>query len=82
MKSGYFMNFSSFFSGASLQICPQGPTCCTPDMEVRLGHWSSRQYKDAVNNKTNQMATPFSTKASKIHGKPPQNSLIIFASHQ
>lgn len=53
-------------SGSSLQICPQGPTCCTPDMEERLGHWSASQYKEAVSKKTSQMAAPFLTKATKM----------------
>merc|ERR1711884_414804 len=51
---------------AGLEICPRGPTCCTRDMEVKLGHWSSRQYKEAVTNKTNQMANPFNSKANKV----------------
>ena len=38
-------------------------------MEVKLGHWSSRQYKEAVTNKTNQMANPFNSKANKVQGK-------------
>ena len=60
-----------FFSESAVQICPKGPSCCTPDMELRMRHQSSLEYREAVNNKTTVMANPFHTKASKLHGKYP-----------
>ena len=62
-------HFYFIFSGESLQICPQGPTCCTPDMEHRLGQWFSSQFKEAVNNKSLEISKPFQAKATKIFGK-------------
>jgi glypican 6 len=53
-------------SGVSLRICPTGPTCCTPDMEERLNDWSAAQYREALSRKTDEMATPFRNKASKL----------------
>ncbi len=53
----------------SLQICPQGPTCCTPDMEERLNDWSAAQYKEALSRRTDEMAMPFKTKASNLEGR-------------
>ena len=38
-------------------------------MEHQLGQWSSSQFKEAVNNKTTEMANPFQVKATKIQGK-------------
>ena len=38
-------------------------------MEHQLGQWSSSQFKEAVNNKTAEMANPFQVKATKIQGK-------------
>ena len=63
------ISFYFIFSGESLQICPQGPTCCTPDMEHRLGQWFSSQFKEAVNNKSLEISKPFQAKATKIFGK-------------
>lgn len=54
-------------SESAVQICPKGPSCCTPDMELRMRHQSSLEYREAVNNKTTVMANPFHTKASKLH---------------
>ena len=74
----FIMHFFLPFSDAGLEICPRGPTCCTRDMEVKLGHWSSRQYKEAVTNKTNQIANPFNSKANKIQGKVTAQPRPIF----
>ena len=57
------------FIGVSLQICPTGPTCCTPDMEERLNNWSAEQYREALSRKTDEIATPFKSKATKLDGK-------------
>ena len=46
-----------------LYTLPLGPSCCTPDMELRMRHKSSLEYREAVNNKTTVMANPFQTKA-------------------
>ena len=56
-------------SGVELQICPQGPTCCTRAMETRLGEWSSAQYKKALQRRTDQMAAPFKAKATQVDGE-------------
>ena len=61
--------FSYLILGVELQICPQGPTCCTRAMETRLGEWSSQQYRKALQRRTDQMAAPFKAKATQLDGK-------------
>ena len=64
----FFQSHFILLTGVSLQICPTGPTCCTPDMEERLNDWSAAQYREALSRKTDEMATPFRNKASKLDG--------------
>ena len=63
------------FLGVELQICPQGPTCCTRAMETRLGEWSSQQYRKALKRRTDQMAAPFKAKATQLDGKKSSSIL-------
>ena len=37
-------------------------------MEERLNDWSAAQYREALSRKTDEMATPFRNKASKLDG--------------
>ena len=69
LKQIGYNHYNSSISGVSLQICPTGPTCCTPDMEERLNDWSAAQYKEALARKTDEMAMPFRSKATKLDGK-------------
>ena len=64
----FYQSYFILLTGVSLQICPTGPTCCTPDMEERLNDWSAAQYREALSRKTDEMATPFRNKASKLDG--------------
>ena len=38
-------------------------------MEERLNDWSAAQYKEALARKTDEMAMPFRSKATKLDGK-------------
>ena len=38
-------------------------------MEERLNDWSAAQYKEALARKTDEMAMPFKSKATKLDGK-------------
>jgi len=53
-------------SGSTLQLCPSGPSCCTKSVEEKLGSWSERQYRDALFNKTTEMAQDLDQKATQV----------------
>jgi hypothetical protein len=38
-------------------------------MEERLNDWSAEQYKEALSRKTDEIAMPFKSKATKLDGK-------------
>lgn len=53
-------------SGAELQICPQGSTCCTTDMENKLKSLSTKEF-DAVSNEAFKfMKTTFVSRTKKF----------------
>ena len=53
-------------SAPGLQICPEGPSCCSASVERRLADWSMDQFREALANKTNQMAAELDQKATQI----------------
>ena len=60
------MSFLSFFADVHLQICPSETSCCTRQMEESLLLWSSRQYKEVILKKADEVAQPLQTKATKF----------------
>lgn len=57
------------FLGDALQICPQGPSCCTKDLEQKLGDWSVAQYRQALDERSSEIARPLRQKALELGGK-------------
>lgn len=53
-------------AGSLLQICPTNSSCCTANIESRLGSWSEKQYRDALHNKTASMAAEMDTRATQV----------------
>lgn len=52
--------------GTDLEVCPRGATCCSRDMESRLGDWAIHQYRETVSKRTQIMANPFQLKAKRV----------------
>ena len=51
-------------------MCPSvGPSCCTHNVEAKLGAWSEKQYRDAAFNKTTKMAAELDLRATQVDGK-------------
>ena len=46
-------------------------------MEERLNDWSAAQYKEALARKTDEMAMPFRSKATKLDGKISDFKLVL-----
>ena len=46
-------------------------------MEERLNDWSAAQYKEALARKTDEMAMPFRSKATKLDGKISDFKLVM-----
>ena len=46
-------------------------------MEERLNDWSAAQYKEALARKTDEMAMPFRSKATKLDGKISDFKLFL-----
>ena len=46
-------------------------------MEERLNDWSAAQYKEALARKTDEMAMPFRSKATKLDGKIFHFKLVL-----
>ena len=46
-------------------------------MEERLNDWSAAQYKEALARKTDEMAMPFRSKATKLDGKIFNFKLVL-----
>jgi len=54
-------------SGSNLYMCPSvGPSCCTHNVEAKLGAWSEKQYRDAAFNKTTKMAAELDLRATQV----------------
>ena len=71
------LTYKCAFLGSTLQLCPSGPSCCTKSVEEKLGSWSERQYRDALFNKTTEMAQDLDQKATQVDGKSITQSRVI-----
>ena len=55
--------------GSNIQLCPSGPSFCTKSVEEKLRSWSERQFRDALFNKTTEMAQDLDEKATQVDGE-------------
>ncbi|XP_059409502.1 glypican-6-like isoform X1 [Carassius carassius] len=53
-------------SGQNLQVCSQGYTCCTPDMEDRLGQQSKLDLEKLVDENSHTIRTIFTSRHKKF----------------
>lgn len=53
-------------SGGHLTVCPQGPTCCTQEMETRLQQQSLREFDRAVKDSLSKLAGLLRTRATRF----------------
>lgn len=53
-------------SGDHLQICPQGSTCCTPDMETKLKSLSRKEYQNVANDAFRIIKSTFVSRTKKF----------------
>ena len=67
--SNYRLTYKCAFLGSTLQLCPSGPSCYKKSVEEKLGSWSERQYRDALFNKTTEMAQDLDQKATQVDGE-------------
>ena len=56
-------------TGEHLQICPQGSTCCTTDMETQLKSLSKKEYQNVANDAFRIIKSTFVSRTKKFDGK-------------
>ena len=50
-------------------LCQTETSCCSRAVEQRLGAWAERQYRDALQNKTNDLLVELDTRATQVDGE-------------
>ncbi|KAL1282830.1 hypothetical protein QQF64_001633 [Cirrhinus molitorella] len=55
-------------TGEHLRVCSQGYTCCTSDMEDRLGQQSKVDFEKLVDENSHTIRTIFTSKHKKFDG--------------
>ncbi|KAJ6653790.1 hypothetical protein lerEdw1_008720 [Lerista edwardsae] len=53
-------------SGDHLKVCPQGYTCCSPEMEEKYGQQSKHDFRSAVVELSNNLQATFSSRYNKF----------------
>ncbi|KAL1021687.1 hypothetical protein UPYG_G00016570 [Umbra pygmaea] len=53
-------------SGEHLRVCPQGYTCCTSDMEEKLGQQSKLEFENLVEETSHTLRTTFVSRHQKF----------------
>lgn len=52
-----------------MKVCPQGYTCCSPEMEEKYGQQSKHDFRSAVVELSSNLQAVFSSRYNKFDGK-------------
>uniref|UniRef100_A0A8K9WSN0 Glypican-1 n=1 Tax=Oncorhynchus mykiss TaxID=8022 RepID=A0A8K9WSN0_ONCMY len=63
-------------SGEHLRVCPQGYTCCTSDMEEKLGQQSKLEFENLVEDTSQTLRTTLVSRHQQFDGKTNSGALF------
>jgi len=67
-----------YIPGEQLQICPQGRTCCTSEMEERLKSVSMKEFENVTDAAFKLIKSTFISRTKKFDGKYMYFLMFLF----